>query len=150
MIPLSFYTILGLLESTEVIASESLAPDSSGKCADPSRESIKRLSLLRSELIKAELELSRAFNQDGTKNKPSSTAMANFRASVSQLSGDLVDSIHELESTNRWLNERLLAILRLLVAVLEPSVPSEGGGNGESPPTWPSGYSSSSSSKSRR
>lgn len=150
MLPLAFYTIIGLLESIEAIAKESVEPIKGGKCPDASDEAIQRLSVLRSELIKAELELCRAFNQEGTKHKPPSTAVANFRASVSRLAGDLIKSTGEMESTNRWLSDRLLAMLRLLVTVLEESVPSEGGGNGESPSTWPSGYSSSSSSRSRR
>ena len=150
MIPLAFYTIIGLLESTEAIAAESAKPAEGGKCADATREPIKRLSALRSELIEAELELCREFGKEGTNHKPPVTAMANFRASVSQLAGDLVKSMWELEPANRWLTDRMLTMLKLLATVLEESAPSEGGGNGESPPTWPPGYSSSSSSRSRR
>jgi len=150
MITLSFYSLVGLLESTESIASESLEPVSHGKCGEASRESIKRLNSLRNELLKAERELGRAFNEAGSKQKPPPEAMASFRESVSRLAGDLVTSIHEVESSNRWLNDRQLSVLRLLATVLEESAPKEGGGNGESPPTWPPGYSSSSSSRSRK
>ena len=149
MINNSFYTLIGLLESTERIIVAS-APSSSSDAKDCAEASVmlqhaKTLGSIRQRLLDAEAELFRHVHQYATKECDPPAAMADFHNTVGQLSGELVSTMYQVQSYDRWFRNILQKILKFLARLVGPT---EGGGGGGSSTSWPPSPSSSSSSSS--